>query len=183
MEDFQGLKIRVHGGAALAAAKLGWIGVSIPWEEIAVQSAEHLVDAACFPVPVTGRDAGLDTIYPYYVTPFPVYQFHFATVMNLDKWNAIPADLQAIINTVCDESVDDALNYVAGRIEGGIAAMHAEGVQWIDWPSAEMDKFRSMAGEPVWADWVVQMNDQGLPGQKILDTFQELLAKYKASSQ
>ena len=182
LEDFQGLKIRVHGGAALAAAKLGWIGVSVPWEEIAVASANHVIDAACVPCPITGRDAGLHTIYPYYVTPFPIYQFHFATVMNINKWNSIPADLQAIITECSAEAVDDALAYLDRELEKGYQDLRDAGVEWIDWPAAEMDKFRAQAGEPCWVDWVVQMNEQGLPGQKILDRFLELCAKYKASS-
>ena len=181
LEDFQGLKIRVHGGSALAAEKLGWIGVSVPWEEIAVASANRVIDVACVPVPVTGRDAGLHTIFPYYITPFPVYQFHFSTVMNLDAWNKIPADLQAIILEVSDEAVQDALDYLDREMAKGIQDLKDAGVEWVDWPATEMERFRTLAGAPVWADWVADRYAQGLPGQKILDAFQALLAKYRAS--
>jgi len=175
LEDFQGLKVRVHGGAALVAAKLGWVGVSVPWEEIAVAAANHVVDVICASVPVTSRDAGLASIMPYYI-PFKVYQFHFATVMNLDKWNSIPADLQAIITECSDEAVDDALAYLAGQIGQGLKDIAAAGMETVDWPASETERAKELAGAPVWADWVVEMSGMGLPGQKILDRFQELLA-------
>ncbi|MBM4432395.1 MAG: hypothetical protein FJ025_00125 [Chloroflexi bacterium] len=178
LDGFKGLKIRVHGGSALAAQKLGWIGVSVPWEEIAVASANRVVDAACVPVPVTGRDAGLHTIYPYYIQ-LPVYQFHFATVMNLQKWNSIPADLQAIIIECNNEAVEDALDYLDSKIEQGKQDLIAEGVEFVEFPAAEKAKFAELAGAPVWADWVVSMNEKGLPGQRILDTFRALCAKYE----
>jgi len=180
LDDFQGLKIRVHGGAALAAEKLGWAGVSVPWEEIAVAAQNRLVDASCHPVAVVGRDAGLHTIFKYYIQPFIVYQFHFATVMNLEAWNEIPADLQAIIMEVNDESVEDALDYLHQEMSKGRQDLVDAGVEFIDFPATEYAKFVELAGAPVWADWVTEMNALGLPAQKILNEYQAALDAYVA---
>jgi len=179
LEDFQGLKIRVHGGSALVADKLGWIGVSVPWEEIAVACANRVVDVACVPVPVTGRDAGLHNIMPYYIQ-FPVYQFHFSTVMNLQKWNTIPADLQAIMTECGNEAIQDALDYLNMKIEEGYQDLRGAGVEFVEFPAAEQAKALELAGPPVWADWVADRNNEGLPGQRTLDKFNELCAKYRA---
>jgi len=184
LEDFNGLRVRVHGGSALAFEKLrqeGFdvAGVTVPWEELPVAAAEHVIDAGCFPVPITGRDIGLHTIFKYYITPFPVYQFHFATVINLEAWNAIPADLQAVMLEVGDDAVEYTFDYLDAAIEGGLQDLEDAGVIWIDWPDAEMERFRELAGEPVWADWVVEKTAEGLPAQEILDAFQAILATYR----
>ena len=179
LEDFEGLRIRVHGGSALAADKLGWTGVSVPWEELAVAGAEGVVDAGCFPVPVTGRDAGLHNVFKYYMTPFPVYQFHFATAMNMDAWNEIPAGDQVIMLEAADDAVEAALVYIDGKVAEGLIDLEEAGVVTIDWPASEMERFRELAGEPVWADWVVDRVDEGLLGQEALDAFQEILIKHR----
>ena len=179
LEDFEGLRIRVHGGSALAFEKLGYTGVTVPWEELPVAAAEHVIDAGCYPVPITGRDIGLHTIFKYYITPFPVYQFHFATVMNLEAWNEIPADLQAVMIGVADDAVENGLAYIDTALEGGLKDLADAGVITIDWPASEMERFRTLAGEPVWEDWIAEKTAQGLPAQEIFDTFLALCAKHK----
>jgi TRAP-type C4-dicarboxylate transport system substrate-binding protein len=179
LEDFEGLRIRVHGGSALAFEKLGYTGVTVPWEELPVAAAEHVVDAGCFPVPITGRDIGLHTIFKYYITPFPVYQFHFATAMNLEAWNELPPDLQAVMLDVADDAVEYTFTYLDAAIAQGYQDLEDAGVIWIDWPAEEMARFRELAGEPVWEDWVVEKTAEGLPAQEILDAFQAILEKHR----
>jgi len=179
LDELVGLRIRVHGGSALAGDKLGWTGVTVTWEELPVAAAEHLIDCGCFPPPITGRDAGLHTIFKYYLHPFPVYQFHFATAINLDAWNEIPADLQQIMLEVGDDGVEYGLSYLDEKIEEGYQDFEEAGVITIDWPAEEWEKFVELAGEPVWEDWVAEQEAAGRPGREILDAFQALLAEYR----
>ena len=183
LEDFNGLRVRVHGGSALAIEKLrqeGFdvAGVTVEWEELPVAAAEHVVDAGCFPVYITGRDAGLHTIFKYYIAPFPVYQFHFSTVINLDAWNEIPPELQAVMIEVGDDAVEYGLDYIDAAAEQGFQDLEDAGVITIPWPAEEMERFRDLACEPVWADWVVEKTAQGLPAQETLDKFLAICAKY-----
>jgi len=184
LEDFNGLRVRVHGGSALAFEKLrqeGFdvAGVTVEWEELPVAGAEHVIDAGCFPVYITGRDAGLHTVFKYYIAPFPVYQFHFATAINLDAWNEIPPELQAVMLEVGDDAVEYGLDYIDMMAEQGFQDLEDAGVITIPWPPEEMERFRSLACEPVWADWVVEKTAQGLPAQEMFDAFLAICAKYK----
>jgi hypothetical protein len=43
----------------------------------------------------------------------------------------------------------------------------------------EIEKWKKIAGEPIWNEWVEEMNKKGLPGQKVLDTTKRLLKKYE----
>ena len=43
----------------------------------------------------------------------------------------------------------------------------------------ETEKWRKIAGEPIWNEWVDEMNKKGLRGQKVLDTTKRLLKKYE----
>jgi TRAP-type C4-dicarboxylate transport system substrate-binding protein len=185
LEDFCGDRVRTHGGSTLAfdalAEALGCTiaPTTVHWGELPVAGAEHVVDSACFPVPVTGRDAGLHTVFPYYITPFPVYQFHFATAINMDAFNELPPELQDIMLECADEAVEDGLEYLDGKIAGGLQDLEDVGVITIDFPASEMQRFRDLACTPVWADWIADMEAQGLPGQAVFDNFNAILATYR----
>lgn len=185
LEDFCGLRIRTHGGSTYAFDALSEaLGctiapTTIEWGELPVAGAEHVIDAGCFPVPVTGRDAGLHTVFPYYITPFPVYQFHFATAINLDAFNELPSDLQDIMLECADEAVQDGLDYLDSKIAGGLQDLADVGVITIDWPAEEMQRFRDLACTPVWGEWVADEEAAGLPAQEVFDNFNAILATYR----
>jgi hypothetical protein len=53
------------------------------------------------------------------------------------------------------------------------------GVITIDFPASEMQRFRDLACTPVWADWIADMEAEGLPGQEVFDNFNAILATYR----
>ena len=185
LEDFCGDRVRTHGGSTYAfdalAEALGCTiaPTTVHWGELAVAGAEHVIDSGCFPVPITGRDAGLHTVFKYYITPFPVYQFHFATAMNMDAWNELPPELQDIILECADQAVEDGLTYIDNALTGGLQDLADVGVITIDWPASEMERFRDLACTPVWDEWIADMDAQGLAGQAVFDNFLATCAKYK----
>jgi TRAP-type C4-dicarboxylate transport system substrate-binding protein len=178
LDDLKGLRIRVHGGAALAGAKLGWTGVKVVWEELPVVAAGRGIDASVHPVYITGRDAGLHYIFPYYIAPFPIYQFHWATAMNLDAWHELPPDLQQLMLDVSKEAAEYGLRYLEEKKVGGLRDLAEAGVITINWPAAEWAKFVELAAEPVWEDWVAKQEAARRPGRAVLDKFLELLDKH-----
>lgn len=46
----------------------------------------------------------------------------------------------------------------------------------------DLAKGREVAKEKIWSDWVKKMEKKGLPGQKVLDRWLELLAKWHGTS-
>ena len=185
LEDFCGDRIRTHGGSTYAFDALAEAldcpiaPTTVHWGELPVAGAEHVIDSGCFPVPVTGRDAGLHTVFPYYITPLPVYQFHFATVINLDAWNELPSDLQAIIEECADEGVQGGLDYLDGKIAGGLQDLADVGVITIDFPASELQRFKDLACTPVWDEWIATEEAAGRAGQSVFDNFNAILAKYR----
>jgi TRAP-type C4-dicarboxylate transport system substrate-binding protein len=185
LEDFCGDRIRTHGGSTLAFEALSEaLGcpiapTTVHWGELPVAGAEHVIDSGCFPVPITGRDAGLHTVFPYYIAPFPVYQFHFATAINMDAWNELPSDLQDIVLDCADQATEDGLTYIDNALAAGLQDLEDVGVITIEWPAAEMDRFRDLACTPVWDEWIADMEAQGLNGQAVFDNFIATAAMYK----
>ena len=58
-----------------------------------------------------------------------------------------------------------------------------EGKITVTQPSAEdFAKVREVAREKIWSDWVKKIEKRKLPGQKVMDRWLELLAKWHGQS-
>ena len=43
----------------------------------------------------------------------------------------------------------------------------------------EAERWEETAGKPIWDSWVKEMEGKGLPGQKVLDQWLNLVSQYK----
>jgi TRAP-type C4-dicarboxylate transport system substrate-binding protein len=104
-------------------------------------------------------------------------------MMNNDKFNSLPADIQKAITSVSG---------IAGAEFGGdsgwgdevsqelLATAQKAGkpIEKIALDAGELDKWKEIAGKPIWNDWVAKMKAKNLNGQKVIDAAQVLLKKY-----
>jgi len=176
-EDVKGLKIRATGNAAKVFKSLGAIPISLPVVEMYPALETGVVDAYSISEHVTG-DYRLYELVNYF-TQLNVYTLIFATVMNLDRWNALPPDIQTQIMSVC----------------GVKASMHIGKVN--DWTGKEsMEKLATMpkkeiifptketvatfrrAAEPILNDYVAKLEASGLPAKAVLSELGRLVEKY-----
>ena len=153
VEDLEGVKIRMPSGIpAEIFSQIGASPVSLPLSEAFSALEKGIVDAA---------DAG--TIY--YNERIGIYDhakfttvpgFHSTPIVdfsvNSSKWEALPADLQRIIEIAMRNMAED---YVAKRIVDDQAALEravGAGVTPVAWSEEERSKFREIARD-VWTAW------------------------------
>ena len=98
VSDFKGLKMRVMPLYIPFLKALGASPVTIPPSEIYTSMERGVVDGFMWPN-VGMVSFGLQEVTKYTLEP-GVFQMEPATMMNLDKWKKIPADVQAIIMDV-----------------------------------------------------------------------------------
>lgn len=106
------------------------------------------------------------------------------TLMNENKWNSLPPDIQKAIASV--SSVYGA--QFGGREAFGFAVpkmtldrIKKEGKTFekVSLDPGEYEKLIEQGGKPIWKMWVKDMEAKGLPGQKVLDEALLLIKKYK----
>jgi TRAP-type C4-dicarboxylate transport system substrate-binding protein len=104
LEDLKGLKIRTLGGPLVTILKLlGAVPVVIPSVDVYDSGSKGIIDG------VQTSFAGLTTfkwaeIFPHTVMNYSTSSFGTAfVVMNKDKWNALPPDIQQTIDKTLDE--------------------------------------------------------------------------------
>jgi TRAP-type C4-dicarboxylate transport system substrate-binding protein len=106
----------------------------------------------------------------------------WACVMNLKKWNSLPAEYQKIIEEESAKipAIQDAIQLRLDK-ELKPKATQQWGTQYFTVSPEELAKFTA-ALQPVRAAFVADMNAKGLPGQKLMDEFLKLEKKYAGSA-
>jgi TRAP-type C4-dicarboxylate transport system substrate-binding protein len=176
MEDFKTLKVRGAGFYQTESMKaLGASAITIPFAEIETALQRGTVDAI-----MTGIDYGyvrglLDIVE--HVSVLPVSPtFDFAVVMNDDKFDSLPPDLQQILRDVSDElegrifeaTLNDMYSYklVYGR----------SGVELAKLPPTVWDEAVERC-KPVLDMW---LNDAGPYAPEVLSIIEDNVARFNS---
>ena len=98
VKDFRGIKFRAGGMAAEVFKALGMTVVILPGGEIVPAMQRGVIDAGEFSEPSSDMAMGFQDVAKYYYLP----GMHQPTgmienIINKSKWDALPADLKAII--------------------------------------------------------------------------------------
>ncbi|MBE9538624.1 MAG: TRAP transporter substrate-binding protein [Proteobacteria bacterium] len=105
VEDLKGLKMRIPGLAGEVFAAVGGIAVRIPGGELYTSLQTGVIDAAEWVGPYNDLAFGLYEVAEYYYYPGwhePGAMLEF--IVNKDSFEALPADLQAIVTTASQAS-------------------------------------------------------------------------------
>jgi TRAP-type mannitol/chloroaromatic compound transport system substrate-binding protein len=96
--QMKGLKYRTVGLAADVLLEMGMSVVQLPGGEIQPAMKSGLIDAAEFNNPTSDRDFGMqDVSKHYHLASFHQSQEFFEVTFNKKKFDALPAELQAIL--------------------------------------------------------------------------------------
>ena len=181
MEDVKGLKLRVPGGPPTEQIKvMGAVPVLMPMPD-AYQSLDKGV--------IDGMDMSWEGTLSYrlyevvrYYTVAPLTTTYFSMIINKQKWESFPKDIQEAITGVSGLEAskfwgrnffDTARAEVLERIKKGNHTMVTYSL-----PSEEADKWTKVSGEPLWKEWVKKMEGKGRPeAQQVLNAALELLRK------
>ena len=159
-EDFEGLKTRSHGTTMTDAINgLGGEGQFMAFAEVYTALERGILDAG-----VTGAHAGHGQRW-YEVTdnligPFISMPMGFET-MNVDTWNRIPADLQAIVIEEGAKMELENLRLAAVWNETGVKVNVDAGMTFLPW-SDEMKDFvyEEVALGRVLPNWIARVGPE-----------------------
>jgi TRAP-type transport system periplasmic protein len=163
--DLKGLNLRVSPMYLQVIKALGGNPVVIPPTEVYVALERNVVDGYCWPS-VGIRDWGWDKQTKYMVDP-GFYQVPNPLVMNLKTWNKLPKKLQEILTEAAAESEKKVVAMFADLAKKERPILLKEGIQVIDLPPAEKQRFLKVAYDEGWKD-VLQKNPKTGPELKKL---------------
>ena len=172
--DIASMKVRATGLSAKIVSALGGTPVSMSQGDTYESLQKGVVDATFCPIEtLKGWKQG--EVIDYVVDTKSIgYTTSMFVVMNKDKWNALPEDLQKIMTEVSEEWV-----YKQGAAwdesdKQGEAFVKELGKDFVSLSDAD-NAALVQAMEPVYAEYVAAAKEKGLPGEEFLNDLREML--------
>jgi TRAP-type C4-dicarboxylate transport system substrate-binding protein len=176
LDDFKGMKIRVGGGLPTLGIKaMGGSPVTIASAELAAAMMSGTIDAGLIAM-AYGYSIGMAKVSTYYtLTPLsPTWTA--VTVMNAEKFKALPPDLQKVMIDVGRElqqmvSLSTTAEYIMS-----LDALEMSGVKRVKLPPAEQAKALQVC-KVVEEEWLKKTGDDG---KELLPAINAAVQKYRS---
>jgi TRAP-type mannitol/chloroaromatic compound transport system substrate-binding protein len=130
VEDLKGLKMRIGGWAGKTLEKLGVVPQQLAGGDIYPALEKGTIDAAEWVGPYDDEKLGFHKIAPYYYYPGwweGGTANHF--LINIEKWNALPKNYQAIVAAAAGASNVEQTGRYDARNPGALKRLVAGGAQ------------------------------------------------------
>jgi TRAP-type transport system periplasmic protein len=184
ISDFKGEKIRATGGS-LAPEQLKLLGavpVTMPYSEVYLNLQKGVMDAVVSNWDMTVF-ARFYEVGKYY-THVPFSGNFKSNLINKNKWQSLPKDIQEIISRQSGLWRSEAGGYEQfdAAHERAKQMFKAQGIETVDYavPGAEVQKWIAVAARPLWDKWAKERTAKGHPeAQQILNRTLELIDTYK----
>lgn len=174
VEDMQGLKFRAHGTSAKVVSALGGTPVAKPMPEAYQLLQKGVVDGSVYPIE-SNKGWKLGEVTDYMTAAFSAaYTTSFFVVMNKDKWNSLPPDVQETIRRINQEwTAKHGDAWDASDMEG-LRFFLNQGGEVIGLDAREAQRWQK-AVAPIISEYVQTADKKGLNGQQIVDFLQQTL--------
>lgn len=179
LEDMKGLKMITSGQLeARTAENLGATPVEIASADAYDAFSKGIADGG-FVLSDMIPAFSFNEVLPYW-TKLPLLPSVYVVVMNKEKWESLPSDVQEEINSVCN--IDEALFQMDARFGPAAQAEIEERtkekpITWYSMPADEVARWAA-AAQPIWDEWADKLEKQGKPARKILDQVLEIMAMH-----
>ena len=176
LDDIKGLDLRASGGAAkiLEAWGANPVGMPMPATVEALQKGV-----------VKGLYSSLEVMKDFkfaetckYVTLTDTVIYPFAVVMNMDKWNSLPKDVQKVMDDLVVEQAKWTGNYMDDHVKTAVDwSKDTQGVEVIKLTSEEKAAWNSKL-QFLTQKWIADSSAKGVPAQAIVDDLNSLIQQH-----
>ena len=146
--DLKGLRVRYAGLAGEVLARFGAEIVTLSPGEVFYKLQQGKIDAAEFSMPSVDRALGFDKLsliyyFPGWHQPASLVDFY----MRKDKWDELPPDRRALIETACRANVTWMLARAPVEQARAMEYFRKQGVTIRVWPASVMEAFRETSSD------------------------------------
>ncbi len=175
--DLAGVRVRTGGGQLSEIVKsLGAVPVALSVPETYNALERGVVDGTILPYEAAKAFKLIEvTKHVVEVRLFTASQF---TVMNLEKYNSLPADLKKVIDDLSGAWGAEFAGAAWDKVEeDGLAAIKAAGIQHHKLSDEQRAQWKEKT-KVVEEEWLRSMEAKGLPAKQALADLKDLLKKY-----
>ena len=178
MEDLKGMKVRCYGFNAKVVQALGGVPVAMSQADVYEALQKGVCEATISPMEVLKgwRQAEVTE----YTTDSDAvgYTSGLYVVMNKDKWNSLPKDVQQIIEEINKEwIIKEGEAWDKSDLEGREYAL-SKGHKFVKLTEEEKQRWLKTV-RPVIDQYIKDAEAKGLPGKEYVEFIEADIAKYK----
>lgn len=178
LEDLKGMKMRTYGSNAKLMSLLGGTPVAMPMTDVYDALSRGVADGLMCAYEATegfrfGEELKFST--ENYATS---YSAVFAVIMNKNKWNSLPPDIQKTIDSMSPEYIEKYAAMWDDIEKSGKAYLIKRGNKIITLSNEEQAKWVEKA-QPIFDDYTKRMKEKGLPGDEALKFSRDYLKTAK----
>ncbi len=177
LNDLKGMEVRVSGTGAEIVKRLGAVPVAMPQSETPEAIQKGVVKGMVSSMEIL-KDFNFAAYCPY-ATDTNLFVVSFAVVMNLDKWNALPANVKKVLDDLRVEQAQWTGSYVDNHVQEALAWSKEKYSHKVISLSAVDKTEISKLLNPMIQEYVKRVSAQGLPGEKIIKDVTALKVKYE----
>ncbi len=167
LEDLKGLRIRSTGLSAKVVSALGGTPVAMPMGETYDALKRGMVEGSMAPIESLEGWKWGEVVKSTTESFGSAYSTGFFIVMNKEKWNSLPPDIQKTIEKVNAEWIEKNGRLWDDIDKSGKAFTQRAGNQIISLSKEENQRW-AKAVAPILDDYKQQMKQKGLPGGEAL---------------
>lgn len=176
LEDMAGMDLRASGGAAEILKAWGANQIGMPMSATPEALQKGVVEGLLSSLDVM-KDLKFAELCRY-VTVTDTVIYPFAVVMNLDRWNALPAEVRKTMEDMAEEHAEWTGVYVDNHVKDALEwSKETYGVEVIRLSDEERARWNERLA-PITEGWIADASGKGLPAETIVADIRELAAKH-----
>jgi len=176
LKDLNGMELRVSGTGADVVKNMGGIPIAMPQSETPEAIQKGIVKGIVSSLEVL-KDMNYAAYCPF-ATDTHLFVVSFAVVMNLEKWNTLPADVKRAMDDLRVEQAEWTGNYVDNHVAEALSwSKEKYNHQVIQLPAADKAEIRTLV-KPMIDGYVKRVSSQGIPGAEIIAEIERLKNKH-----
>lgn len=175
-KELAGKQLRISGGLTPVMEALGAAPVGMSQAEVPEALQTSIIEGN-----VSSREVLQDlklAEYVKYVTDYPLTVTTFVAVMNKDKWDQLPEDVQKVIDELNREMTVFTGKYLDDHVKEAMKwSQEEEGLEVVSLSEAEKKKWDESLAE-IQDNAAKAVDSKGLPGSEYQERINELIEKY-----
>lgn len=175
--DLKGLRIRTFGPLLAFFKELGCGLVSVPTTEIYNALDRGAVDCTTMYIEYA-IGLRLQEVVKYVNLTELGHNCGAPIVMNLDTWNSLPADIQAIINKINNEMNEKMVEIYNEFYANSMKAIKERGMTVHQFAPSEVEKLIEVSRTKIWEPYAAKLDEKGIAGTQALKHYIQLSEKY-----
>ncbi|WP_240375963.1 TRAP transporter substrate-binding protein [Bacillus piscicola] len=179
LEDLDGQQLRIAGALTPIMEELGAAPVGMSQSEVPEALQTGIVDGYVSSREIL-KDSKLAEMVGY-TTDYPLALNTFIAVMNKDKWESLPEDVQTVIDELNREMTEFTGEYLDNHVQEAIEwskENHGHEIVELKDQGKWDDKLENMQKK-----YVEETKNEGLPAQEYYEKMKELIEKYNTDSE